>query len=40
MFGEVIADISGIANIMDIVNIAVETDRRIQGVTKASRDRV
>jgi hypothetical protein len=45
----VIADVSGIANITDIADvadivtditdIAVETGRRVQGVTKVSRDR-
>ena len=39
MLGVVIVDVSGIANIADIADIAVETGRRVQGVTEASHDR-
>jgi hypothetical protein len=35
----VIADVSGIANITDIADIAVETGRHVQGITKMSRDK-
>ena len=46
MLRAVIADVSGIANIVDvadivtdIADIAVETGRRVQGITGVSRNR-
>ena len=40
MLKAVIVNILGIANITDIADIVVETGRYIQGVTKASHNKV
>ena len=37
---DIVMDIADIADIVNIADIAVETGRRVQGVTKVSRDRV